>query len=326
MMVGALALAALAVAGCSSESDIQQLNQNQFTLRGMIANDRQQIDALEQQVRALKDQVTELSHNGGGGGGGDRQLASINDRVNKIEAQVSGLQGGLGGEPGGGAGADGGGGGDRQLASINDRLNKIEAQVSGLQAGMSAAPAVGAVPAVPGVPAAPGVPGAAAVASATSSISPPPAAPAAEPQPTWPQDLDQEIAAAADSKESGIKSYRAGLEAMKAGKYPVAIARFTELTHHYPKSPLVTPAEYFTANALYESGKYDQAILQFNDVVMRDPKGKYASQALLREAQSFMKLNDKIDARLTLQKLLADHGDSPEATAANAMMKTLVAD
>jgi len=285
MMVGALALAALAVAGCSSESDIQQLNQNQFTLRGMIANDRQQIDALEQQVRALKDQVTELSHNGGGGGGGDRQLASI-----------------------------------------NDRLNKIEAQVSGLQAGMSAAPAVGAVPAVPGVPAAPGVPGAAAVASATSSISPPPAAPAAEPQPTWPQDLDQEIAAAADSKESGIKSYRAGLEAMKAGKYPVAIARFTELTHHYPKSPLVTPAEYFTANALYESGKYDQAILQFNDVVMRDPKGKYASQALLREAQSFMKLNDKIDARLTLQKLLADHGDSPEATAANAMMKTLVAD
>ncbi len=284
LAIGVLAVCALALTGCSTDSDIQQLNQNQFTLRGMIANDRQEIDSLEQQVRALKDQVTEMSHNGGGGGASNEQLASV-----------------------------------------NDRLNKLEAQVSGLQAGMSAAPAVGAMPGTPGAPGVPGAPVIASVPGSPSTVAPPPAPPA-EVQPTWPQELDEEIAAAQDSKEQGAKSYRAGLDAMKAGKYPVAIARFTELSHHYPKSPLVTPAEYFTANALYESGKYDQSILQFNDVVMRDPKGKYASQALLREAQAFMKLNDKIDARLTLQKLLADHGDSPEATAANGMMKTLVAD
>jgi tol-pal system protein YbgF len=276
LTICALALAGLVIAGCSSQDAIQQLNQNEFTLRGMIANDRQEIDALQQQVRGLRDQVTELQHNGGGGGGGT------------------------------------------QLASINDRLNKLEAQVSGLQAGMSAAPAPGAVPGTPGATVVGSVPG--------STIGPPPAAPAAEPEPTWPQELDQEIAAAQNSNEKGIKVYRAGLDAMKAGKYPVAIARFTELSHHYSKSPLVVPAEYFTANALYESGKYDQSILQFNDVVMRDPKGKFASPALLREAQAFLKLNDKIDARLTLQKLLADHPDAPEATAANAIMKTLVAD
>jgi len=49
----------------------------------------------------------------------------------------------------------------------------------------------------------------------------------------------------------------------------------------------------------------NKAILQFNDLVMRFPKGKYASAALLREAQAFLKLNDRIDARLTLQKLVA---------------------
>jgi len=277
-IVGALALAAAGMAGCSDQSDVQQLNQNQFTLRGMIANDRQQIDALSQEVRELKDQITELQHNAGGPGGD-------------------------------------------QLASISDRLSKIESQVSGLQAGMSAAPGAATAP---GVPPAAGEAGAAAGASASSgpsTIAPP----AAEPTPTWPQELDDEIAAAQGSTEQGAKAYRAGLDAMKAGKYPLAISKFTELVHHNSKSPLVPAAQYFTANALYESGKYDQAILQFNDAVMRDPKGKFASQSLLREAQAFIKLNDNIDARLTLQKLLADHSDSPEAAPANQMMKTLTA-
>jgi tol-pal system protein YbgF len=270
--MGGLALGGLALAGCTTDSDIQQLNQNQFTLRGMIANDRQEIDSLQAQVRALKEQVNEVSH-GGGGANGD------------------------------------------QLSSVNDRLNKLDAQVSGLQAGISAAP-VGAAPAAPGV-------AVASVPSAPSATAQPPAAAVTEAQPTWPQELDQEIDAAQSSHEPGVKAYRDGLAAMKDGKYPLAISKFTELSHHYPKSPLVTPAEYFTANALYESGKYDQSILQFNDAVMRDPKGKYASQALLREAQAFMKLNDTIDARLTLQKLLADHADSPEAATANALMKNL---
>lgn len=278
LIICALAVGGLALGACTSQNDIEQLNQNQFTLRGMIANDRQEIDALQQQVRALRDQVTELSHGGGGGG----------------------------------ASSD-------QIASINERLNKIESQVSGLQAGMSAAPALGAVP---GAMPAPGAPAVASIAPGTPSA---PAAPAAESAPTWPQELDQEMAAAQGSREQGAKNYREGLAAMKDGKYPLAITRFTELSHHYPKSPLVTPAEYFTANALYESGKYEQAILQFNDVVMRDPKGKFASQALLREAQAFLKLNDRIDARLTLQKLLADHPDSPEAGQASEIMKTLVA-
>ena len=48
---------------------------------------------------------------------------------------------------------------------------------------------------------------------------------------------------------------------MKAGKYPLAVTRFTKLQHAYPKSPLSEPAEYFAANALFETGSYDQAIL-----------------------------------------------------------------
>jgi tol-pal system protein YbgF len=275
----------LMLAGCADQGDMQQLNQNEFTLRGMIASDRQQIDSLKAQVAQQNDQIEELKH---------------------------------------GATADTGG----NASGMNDRVASLEAEVKALQAGMAATP--GAVP-PPGAPpdsVGGGVPGS-AVASAPppeGGGSPPPPATPAEIAPTWPAELDQEIAAAQSSSDPGIKVYREGLDAMKASKYPLAVTKFTKLQHTYPKSPLSEPAEYFAGNALYENNAYDQAILQFNDLVMRFPKGKYACAALLREGQAFVKLNDRIDARLTLQKLGTDCPGTPQAASADMMMKDLASD
>jgi TolA-binding protein len=279
LAIGAAAvLAAFVLAGCADQSAMQQLNQNEFTLRGMIAQDRQQIDALKAQVARQNDQIVELQH---------------------------------------GAGAAGG-----NASGVNDRVASLEAEVKALQAGMAATP--GAVP-PPGAPA-DSVGGGPVASAGTPPGGPPPPAVPAEVPPTWPNELDQEMADAKSSNEPGIKVYREGLEAMKAAKYPLAVTKFTKLQHAYPKSPLSEPAEYFAANALFETGGYDQAILQFNDSVMRFPKGKYACAALLREAQAFVKLNDRIDARLTLQKLVADCGGTPQAIAANTMLKDLSSD
>ncbi len=287
-LIGAVAVlaAAFALAGCGEQGDLEQLNQNEFTLRGMIASDRQQISSLKQQIQRQNDQIEELQHNAAGAGA---------------------------------AAADGG------TLSMNDRVASLVAEVKALQAGMAATPGAIAPPGAPedsaGEAPAPAIP----PPGAPSGGPVPPVAPAAI-APTWPNELDQEIADAATSSEPGVKIYREGLDAMKAAKYPLAVARFTKLQHAYPKSALSEPAEYFAANALFETGSYDQAILQFNDLVMRFPKGKYASAALLREAQAFVKLNDRIDARLTLQKLVTDHAGTPQADAANTMMKDLASD
>jgi tol-pal system protein YbgF len=163
---------------------------------------------------------------------------------------------------------------------------------------------------------------------------PPPApenAPAEEvgagsPPPRWPHDLQHELSAAAGDKGGAGKLYRSGLDAMQNRNYSAAVERFGTVQKKYPRSDLAEPAEYFSASALSEMGKYDQAILQYNDLVMRYPKGKYAGESLLREAQSFVQINDKIDARLTLQKLLSEHSGTPQAAAANAMMKNLESD
>ncbi|HEY6395620.1 MAG TPA: outer membrane protein assembly factor BamD, partial [Candidatus Binataceae bacterium] len=163
------------------------------------------------------------------------------------------------------------------------------------------------------------------IAPAVASASAPAAAPAEVPA-SWPRELDKEIAAAQGSSAPGAKLYRDGLGAMKDGKYPLAVVKFAKLQHTYPKSELAEPAAYFSANALYETGKYDESVLQFNDLVMRYPKGPFTSAALLRQAQAFLKLNDRIDARLTLQKLKSDHSGTQEAAAADSMLKSLVND
>jgi TolA-binding protein len=321
-------VAALAVWGCAPTAETQQLQTSQSNIRGMVASDRQQIEALQEKIARLDDRISELEHNGG-------------DSDNKT------------------------------IRALNARLSKLESQMRATQPAV-AAPGGAATPATPGapVPGAPPAPGAASAppppdnanapgdegeagdtsgdANVASAAPPGPgnAAPPGAPPPavsaaqSWQALLAQEIAVAQSSRDPAVRLYRQGLAAMKVGRYPLALGKFQDLQRRYPKSALSEPAEYFSANALYELGQSDnqsgnhdratenfnKAILQFNDLVMRFPSGRFASPSLLREAQAFIKIEDRIDARLTLQKLLNDHGNSSEAPTARSMMQSLASE
>jgi len=280
-------------AGCSSDQsgNVNQLNQNEFALRGMIASDRQQIDALQAQLRQTQDEVAELKH----GGATSVAPPDVNERLARLESEVNAMQAALPGVPPAGAvGAE------------------TPPPPPGAMPGLSAPPPSSSMAGAPPPPSSTGPP---------SAVSAGP-----EAAPTWPQDLDKELAAAQSSKEPGAKIYRKALEAMKAGNYPTSIIEFAKVQHSYPKSTLSEPSQYFTANAFYESGKYEQAILQFNDLTMRFPNSRFLCESLLREGQSFVKLNDRIDARLTLQKLAGNGTCSNESVAANNMLKNLGSD
>lgn len=302
-------VAAAMICGCA---DTTQLQQSQMSMREMIANNQQQIAALQDQVAGINDKLSDLQHNGGTPSAGGSGQRGVNAQIARLQSEVAALQANQAASPTAGAtdtgmaaagaagGAAAGGGADSASDTTGANGN------AGADAVASTTP--------------PGAPGESAAPAAPASGAPPSAAS------NWRDDLDREISAAASSSEPGVKTYRAGLAAMKRGNYRSAIVALAQFQHAYPKSVLGEPAEYFSANALYESGKYDQSVLQFNDLVMRYPQGRYASAALLREAQAFEKLNDRIDARLTLQKVISDHPDSPEAASANAMMQSLAND
>jgi TolA-binding protein len=334
-------VAALAVWGCAPTAETQQLQTGESNIRSMVASDRQQIEALQEKIARLDDRISELEHNGGESD--NKTIGALNARLSKLESQMRATQ---------------------PTAAVPG--------AAGVAPGTpgTAAPATPGAP-VPGAPGAPPAPGAAGAspppdnsnaagdereagdngdtnagtnvasaappASAAPAVAPPPAVSAA---PSWQALLDQEIAAAQSSRDPAARSYRQGLAAMKAGRYPLALGKFQDLQRRYPKSALSEPAEYFSANALYELGQSDsqrgnhdratenfnKAILQFNDLVMRFPSGRFASPSLLREAQAFINIEDRIDARLTLQKLLNDHGNSSEAPTARSMMQSLASE
>jgi TolA-binding protein len=303
-IVGLLAIA-IGAAGCAARADVDQVSQNEQSMREMIANDQQQMTAMHDQIARLNDRITELQHNGADSD--SKQTAALKDRIAKLESQVNAPAAGtppIPGTPGApGAGAPGAPG--VSPGAVPGAASGAES--ASVPPGESAAPAEGEAPAEGDAPA------------------------AAEPVPAvtgWQSALDQELATSNTSTEPGSRIYRDGLIAMKAGRYPSAIAKFQAFQRAHPKSPLAEPAEYFSANALFEQGardpsNYNQAILQFNDLAMRYPRGRFAASAQLREAQAFLRINDSLDARLTLQKLVRDHPGTPEAAAADAMMKSM---
>jgi TolA-binding protein len=329
MLIGAIALS-----GCAVPQDNQQQGKDE-DLRNTVASDRQQIEALQDEVNRLNDHIAEMEHNGAAGGdssGDKKQLAELEQEVQDLKAgnsapAVAGAAAasapggppdanGAASPPGSGApvaGAPPPGSPDAMSnsapvsdnannASSNDNADSDSDDSDNADNGSQVASA--------GPP---------------PSVAPPraPGPPLVNGSPSWRAMLDQELVAAQSSSDPAAKTYRAGLVAMKARKYPYAIGVFQGQQRRYPKSPLSEPAEYFSAHALFELGKYDQSILQFNDLVMRFPRGRFASGSLLNEAQAFMKMNDRIDARLTLQKLISDHPDAPEAATAHAMIDSL---
>ncbi len=354
-----LALAAtLVLGGCVMPGDTQQA-QNDEELRGIVASDRQQINALQDQVGRLNDQIAEMQHNNAAGDSSPSDKAQLAELQREVQQLKSGSAAPGAGPAGVGAPATSGPGGPPNLNGPSGGPPGfggpggmvVPPPDSG--PGPSARPNPNAAPneAMNAPAGAPNAPGSAPSANpndstdggddnssdgdnnapevASNAAPAPPATPMAPGPPlvsgssSWRAMVGAEMAAAQSSSDPAAKTYRAGLINMKAGKYPQAVGVFQGLQRKYPKSSFSEPAEYFSANALYALGKYDQSILQFNDLVMRFPRGRFTSAALLSEAQAFIKLNDRIDARLTLQKLIGEHPDAPEAPTARAMMNSL---
>ncbi len=182
-------------------------------------------------------------------------------------------------------------------------------------------------------------------------VAPPPA-PVESPPPVWPQDrqaetppapepptatfgtpmtapapvsddVPRDVDVAKDLARGGSAEYRAGLEAYQRGDYPKAIQALRGFATREPKSDLVPIARYWIGESYFAQRRYNEAILSYNEILVGAPKSERVPAALLRQAAAFFELGDKIDARLILQKLVADHPGSEEAAAAKRKLLVL---
>ena len=89
----------------------------------------------------------------------------------------------------------------------------------------------------------------------------------------------------------------------------------------YEGHDLYVNALYWIGEAYYGEKKYEEAILQFQDVISKYSKHPKASAAMLKQALAFNALGDGENSRTTMQKLIEEYPDSAQATAAKKYLE-----
>ncbi len=69
--------------------------------------------------------------------------------------------------------------------------------------------------------------------------------------------------------------------------------------------------------------QYEQAILAYQEVITKYPKGNKVPNAMLRQAIAFLEINDKTSSKLLLQKVIKQFPGSSEAKIAQKKLKTI---
>ncbi|HZR79628.1 MAG TPA: tol-pal system protein YbgF [Candidatus Binatia bacterium] len=239
-------------------------------------------------------------------------LESMRVAVNRLQGRLDDISGGRGARA--------------STPDVEQRLRALEEGASsrarepgGSLGETSAGTPVGVPEPPPSAAAAP-----ASVSGAPPPGAPPPAAVASVPPAAPPSD---DAARSADIQKDlgrgGSDQYREGLQAYQRGDYPKAVQSLRGFVTKEPKNEAVPSAQYWIGESYFAQRRYNEAILAYNEILVGWPKSDRVPAALLRQASAFAELGDKIDARLILQKLIADHPGTEEAASAKRKLLTL---
>ncbi len=116
--------------------------------------------------------------------------------------------------------------------------------------------------------------------------------------------------------------YRGALRLFQGQTYNPAVQEFRNFQRRCPDSKMADDAQYWIGESHYLQNDYNRAILEFNDVLSYR-RGDRVPAALFRQAQAFLAIGDKTDARLILRKLVSDYPSAMQTAKAQTMLQTL---
>lgn len=127
--------------------------------------------------------------------------------------------------------------------------------------------------------------------------------------------------AAATTKDTSKKSETTGPKTMynKAFSYinkkdhKTATSKMREFIKIYPKHSLADNALYWIGEMHYADSKWDQAILEFENVQLKYPDGDKAPAALLKQGYAFQRKGDTETAKIVFKKVISKFPKSSSA-------------
>ena len=127
-------------------------------------------------------------------------------------------------------------------------------------------------------------------------------------------DEQQKKAAAAPATPEAL--YQQGYDALKSGSAAKARDIFAAFLVQYPKHALAANAQYWIGESYYGEHNYEQAVLEFQEVIKNYPRSDKAPAAMLKQGMAFRELGDSKSANYVMRKLVEEHPKSDEARTA----------
>lgn len=122
------------------------------------------------------------------------------------------------------------------------------------------------------------------------------------------------------------KAYRDAYQLLRNGNYDQAAIQFEELVKRNPKSQFAADAVYSIGEAKLKLGRFDEAVLHFHRVVKEYPGSQKELDALLKQGEAFEKLGDPRSARVIYKQLTTDNPHTAQGRLAGTKLKQLPKD
>ena len=112
---------------------------------------------------------------------------------------------------------------------------------------------------------------------------------------------------------SEAELYNAAKQALDKGDFETARQGFQNYLKKYPASKTANNAQFWLGEVYYREKWYEKAILEYQQVIEKYPKGSKVPAAMLKQGLSFYNIGDKANGRLILQELVKKFPGTNEA-------------
>ena len=125
------------------------------------------------------------------------------------------------------------------------------------------------------------------------------------------------------SQKTPASQYAQAKEKFDRGEYEASRKLFQGFLSDHPKSDNADNAQFWLGEIYYREKWYEKAILEYQKVIEKYPKGNKVKSALLKQGFAFLNLGDKDNARLILKELVRKYPNSSEAKIAKDKLDKL---
>lgn len=117
--------------------------------------------------------------------------------------------------------------------------------------------------------------------------------------------------------------YLSAKKALENGEFEIARKGFAELIDKHPQSGHADNAQFWIGESYYKEKWYEKAILEYQKVIEKYPKGNKVQASLLKQGFAFLNLGDSANARLILKELIRKYPKSNESAIARKKIEGL---